>query len=262
MEMNLRGKTVLVTGASKGIGLATARLFASEGCRLSITARNLPRLEQVAEELRGAYRADVQCIPADLSQQEDVVRLGESSRDVDILVNNAGGIPRGTIEEVDVPVWKRSWDLKVFGYIGLTRIVFPAMCARGSGTIVNVIGSAGERPDPNYVAGCMANAALNMMVECLGGESVKHGVRVVAVNPGPVMTERFMEGLLWRAKKRFNNPERWPEILEKDLPIKRAGTPEEVAGMVVFLASGHASYISGASIRIDAGFSGNLKVAE
>ena len=262
MDMQLGGKTVLVTGASKGIGLASARLFAAEGCRLRLTARGAPGLEQVAEELRKAHGTDVRIFPADLSKHEDVVRLGNSCKDVDILVNNAGGIPRGTIEEIDLAVWKRSWDLKVFGYIGLTQIVFPAMCARGSGTIVNVIGSAAERPDRNYVAGCMANAALNMMVECLGEDSVRHGVRVVAVNPGPVMTDRFMEGLLWRAKKRYNNPERWPEILEKDLPIKRAGTPEEVAGMVVFLASDRASYISGAGIRIDGGFAGSLKVSE
>ena len=261
MDLNLKGRSVLVTGSSRGIGLAIAEAFAAEGCHLRLAARDGERLKQVAGEIGRAHGVKVDTYPLDLSKHECVVELGASCREVDILVNNAGGIPRGTLQDVDSATWRRAWDLKVFGFIDLTRIILPQMCARGSGTIVNVIGSAGERADPNYVAGCVGNAALNMFVQCIGGETVRYGVRVAAVNPGPIMTDRFMQGMLWRAGKRFGDSGRWPEILTTDLPIKRAGTPEEVANTVVFLASDRASYISGAAIRVDAGFLGNFKVS-
>src|SRR2546423_7842871 len=109
------------------------------------------------------------------------------------------------------------------------------MTKRGKGVIIAVIGAAGERADPNYVAGCMGNAALNMMVQCLGGENVRHGVRVVAGNPRPIMTDRFMQGMLWRAQKRFGDKNRWPGILPAHLPMKGAGTGEEEARAGPFL---------------------------
>ncbi len=262
MELNLKGRSVLITGSSRGIGLAIARGFAAEGCNLRLAARDPERLKQVAGEIGTAHGVKVDIFPLDLSRYEAVVELGAACGDMDILVNNAGGIPRGTLMEVDAATWRRAWDLKVFGYIDLTRIILAKMCERRSGTIVNVIGAAGERADPNYVAGCVGNAALNMFVQCIGGETVRHGVRVCAVNPGPIMSERFMQGMLWRAEKRFGDKNRWPEILEKDLPIKRAGTVDEVANTVVFLASDRASYISGAAIRIDAGLLSTLKTTQ
>ena len=153
-----------------------------------------------------------------------------------------------------------AWDLKVFGYIDLTLAIIAKMYARKKGVIVNVIGAAAERLDPNYIAGCTGNAALNAFTQCLGSESMVHGVRVVAVNPGPIMTDRFMNGLYWRAEKRFGDRNRWQEILTRDIPVGRAGTPEEVAHAVAFLASDLSSYTSGEGFRIDAGFTGSLKV--
>jgi NAD(P)-dependent dehydrogenase (short-subunit alcohol dehydrogenase family) len=255
MNLNLKGRSALITGASRGLGHAIAKALAAEGCHLHLNARDPERLSIVCDELKAKAH------PYDLSKTENIVKLGDECGELDILVNNAGGIPRGTLAEIDSATWRKAWDLKVFGFIDLTRIVLDRMQKRGKGVIVNVIGAAGERADPNYVAGCMGNAALNMMVQCIGAESVRHGVRVVAVNPGPIMTDRFMQGMLWRAEKRFGDKERWPEILATDMPIKRAGTPEEVAKVVAFLASDHASYISGAAIRIDSGFLGALKTS-
>jgi NAD(P)-dependent dehydrogenase (short-subunit alcohol dehydrogenase family) len=259
MDLNLKGRSALITGASRGIGYAIATTLAQEGCSLRLAARDPERLKQSAEELRKQFGVEVSAHPYDLSKPENVLALAEECGDVDILVNNAGGIPRGSLLEIDGPTWRRAWDLKVFGFIDLTRAVLPRMTARGKGVIVNIIGAMADVPDPNYVAGCMGNVALNMLTRCIGGESVRHGVRVVAVNPGPIMTDRFMQGMLWRAEKRFGDKDRWPEILENDLPMQRAGTPEEVASTVAFLASDHASYISGASIRVDAGFLTSFK---
>jgi hypothetical protein len=217
-------------------------------------ARDPGRLHAVCEELRA------KALPFDLSIPDNIPALVEACGDVDILVNNAGGIPRGTLEEIDGRAWRKAWDLKVFGYIDLTRAYLARMTRRQRGVIISVIGAAADVPDPNYVAGCMGNIALNMLTRCIGGESVRHGVRVVAVNPGPIMSDRFMQGLYWRAEKRWGDRTRWREVLE-DLPMKRAGTVEEVAGAVAFLASDHASYISGAALRIDAGFLGALRTS-
>ena len=121
----------------------------------------------------------------DLSLTPEVESLGKACQDVDILVNNAGDIPTGTLATIDTATWRKAWDLKVFGYVDLTRIIYPRMCARRSGVIINIVGAAFKRPNPHYIAGCMANIALDMFTQCLGGESMRSGVRVVAVHPGP-----------------------------------------------------------------------------
>lgn len=252
MDLNLRGQSVLITGASRGIGKAIAEALAEEGCNLHLAARDGDLLRKVCDELAARYKVAAEPHVHDLSKTGEVEALGAACIDVDILVNNAGAIPRGPLSEIDGATWRAAWDLKVFGFVDLTRIIFQRMCDRGRGSIVNVIGMAGERPDWKYIAGCTGNAALNSFTLALGGESVRYGVRVNCVNPGPIMSDRFKEGILRRARLTFNDETRWPELLQ-DLPIKRAGTPKEVADAVAFLASERASYISGAALRIDAG---------
>jgi hypothetical protein len=252
MDLKLRGKSVLITGASRGIGRMIAEVMAEEGCTLHLAARDAALLRTVCDALAAKYGVAAHAHVHDLSKAAEVEKLGNACIDVDILVNNAGAIPRGSLDAIDGEAWRKSWDLKVFGFIDLTRIVLKRMCERGSGAIVNVIGMAGERPDWKYIAGCSANAALNSVTLALGGESVRHGVRVNGVNPGPIMSDRFKEGILQRARAAFNDESRWPELLQ-DLPIKRAGTTREVADAVAFLASDRASYISGAALRVDAG---------
>lgn len=254
MDLNLKGRTALITGASRGIGLAIANAMAAEGCSLHLAARDKALLAQHSDRLSRDYGISVTIHAHDLSLTEEVERLGSACRDVDILVNNAGDIPTGTLETVDSKTWRKAWDLKVFGYVDLTRIIYAAMCKRGSGVVVNVIGAAGKSPNANYIAGCMANIALNMFTQCLGGVSMKNGVRVCAVNPGPTVSDRHLSHVKERAARLLGDADRWPE-LHKKLPPGRAGTVEEVADMVVFLASDRASFISGASMKIDGGIS-------
>lgn len=254
MDLNLKGRWVLVTGASRGIGWAIAKAMAAEGCNLHLAARDGALLKEHAEELTRNHGVKVEIHVHDLSLTDQVEALGKKCRDVDILVNNAGDIPTGTLLSLDSATWRKAWDLKVFGYVDLTRIIYGAMSGRGKGVVVNVVGAAGKRPNPNYIAGCMANIALNMFTQCLGGESMAHGVRVVAVNPGATISDRHLRHVKERAKRLFEDENRWPELHAK-FPAKRACSVEEVANTVVFLASDAASYISGASIKIDGGIS-------
>jgi NAD(P)-dependent dehydrogenase (short-subunit alcohol dehydrogenase family) len=252
MDLNLHGKTALVTGASKGIGLAVAKALAAEGCNLHLAARGKETLEAAREAIRKRHQVAVALHPLDLSRSQSVGQLAESCRDVDILVNNAGAIPGGTIDMIDEARWRAAWDLKVFGYINLTREFLALMEKRGRGVIVNVVGLAGEKMDAGYVAGSAGNAALIAFTKAVGSTSLDKGVRVLGCNPGPVETDRIVTLMKARAEREFGDASRWQEYLKK-LPLGRAAKAEEVADLVAFLASDRAAYISGTVTNIDGG---------
>ncbi|MCC7486083.1 MAG: SDR family oxidoreductase [Burkholderiales bacterium] len=253
MELGLKGRRALVTGGSRGIGYGVARVLAAEGCELVLASRNPESLAAARKVLEERCGARVATHAADLSKSANVIALARECGDVDILVNNAGAIPQGAID-LDEQVWREAWDLKVFGFIALTREVYGRMCARGSGVIVNVLGNAGERPTPNYVAGSMANAALMTMTRMMGAESVRHNVRVVAVSPGYTETDRQIVRWKARAKAEFGDENRWRELTAV-FPFGRLATVDEVANSVAFLASDCSGYTSGAILTIDGGFS-------
>jgi NAD(P)-dependent dehydrogenase (short-subunit alcohol dehydrogenase family) len=256
MDLRLGGKSVLITGGSKGIGFACAAGFAAEGCRIHIAARSEQDLESARKRLTDSHPVEVICHACDLSGTDAVLALGRACRDVDIVVNNAGSIGRARIDEIGPDAWRRAWDLKVFGYIDLTREIYAGMRERGSGVIINIIGLSGERNRPEFIAGTSGNAALMAFTRALGAESVDFGVRVLGINPGRVETERQIEHLHEAAQKRLGDRNRWKEIraeMVAGLPFKRSARPDEVADLVVFLASDRASYMSATVVTIDAG---------
>jgi 3-oxoacyl-[acyl-carrier protein] reductase len=256
MDLELRGKTVLVTGASRGIGLACALGFAAEGARVHIASRSETALVAARDMIRSRHPADVTVHPVDLSVGESAAALGRACGDIDVLVNNAGAISSGGLLQMTEAKWREGWDLKLFGYFNLTRAVYARMCERQTGVIVNVIGVAGERVRADYVAGTTGNAALMAFTRALGAESVDHGIRVIGVNPGRVETERQIKHMKDRAVKEFGDASRWKEVQAKiaeTLPFKRAAQPSEVADLVTYLASARASYINGTIITIDGG---------
>lgn len=252
MDLQLRGKRVLITGASKGIGAATAEAFAEEGCNLRLAARSGDALESLAAKLRSAHGVEVDVHVADLRQAGDLSALAGSASDIDVLVNNAGDIPTATLDQIDEARWRHAWELKVFGYINLTRLIYAQMKQRGGGVIVNDLGLAGEKLTFDYIAGSTGNAALIAFTRTLGGRSLDDNIRVVGVSPGPVETERITTMMKARAMNRFGDESRFTE-LTKDFPLGRAAHPREVADTIVFLASPRSSYTSGAVLTIDGG---------
>jgi NAD(P)-dependent dehydrogenase (short-subunit alcohol dehydrogenase family) len=252
MDLQLKGKTALVTGASRGIGLGVAEVFAAEGCNLHLAARNKADLDAAREKIVAASGVSVTCHVLDLGVTENVVKLARECGDIDILINNAGAIPQGSITDLDDKKWRAGWELKLFGYINLTREIYRRMCERQQGVIVNVIGGAGERPTAGYIAGSIANSGLITMSRALGAESPKFGVRVVGLNPSATATERGIEIWRTRAQQELGDAERWRE-LTKGFPFGRPATVEEVANVVVFLASDKASYMSGTLVSVDGG---------
>lgn len=252
MDLQLTGKTALITGGSKGIGRAAAQVLSDEGCNLILVARTRDTLEAAAAEIRASRQVNVRVIAADLSSDAAVRRVAEEAGEIDILVNNAGAIPPGDIAAVNDETWRRAWDLKVFGFISFCRAVYPRMAARRSGVIVNVIGAAGEKFPPGYIAGAAGNASLMAFTRALGRQAPKDGVRVVAINPGPVETDRLVMLRRAEAAQKFGDAERWRE-LTKDMPFGRAAHPAEIGHAVAFLASPLSGYTSGSVLTIDGG---------
>ncbi|PAL24200.1 short-chain dehydrogenase/reductase [Sphingopyxis sp. GW247-27LB] len=251
MDLELAGRRALVTGASKGIGLATALALADEGCDLVLVARSSDALNAAVKTVGSRARRDVMMLPADLSQTSEVEHVAARAGAIDILVNNAGAIPPGGLAEIDDARWRAAWDLKVFGYISLARLLYPTLKVR-RGVIVNVIGSAGERFPSDYIAGASGNAALMAFTRALGRSAPKDGMRVVGINPGPVGTDRLRMLMRTQAERELGDGDRWPELV-KGMPFGRFAHPEEIASAVAFLASPRSGYTSGTILTVDGG---------
>ena len=252
MDMELRGKSVVITGGSKGIGLACAEAFAEEGCDLLLAARDPATLDAVAAGLRARFQVGVRTVAVDLSADADRAALQAMAPDADILVNNAGAIPSGGIADITIERWKAAWDLKVFGYIHLCQLFLPAMLARKSGVIVNIIGMAGRAPKAGYLAGAAGNAALISFTHALGGATQAEGVRVFGINPAVTATGRMETQARFNATQKLGDPERWRETLT-GLPLGRPIAPREIAELAVFGASARGASINGTVLDVDGG---------
>jgi len=249
MDLGLHNRRAVVTGASKGIGLACAESLAREGAHVHLVARTEKDLQAAVAQVDQCGPGQVSYQVLNLADSQAAQILIETQAQADILVNNAGAIPSGSLLDIDEATWREAWDLKVFGYINLCRGFYQHMRDRG-GVIINVIGAGGERPTAGYAAGAGGNAALMALTRALGGTSRKDNIRVVGINPGQIITQRLQDLLRAAASKRFKDSERWQELLDPRYP---PGEPAHIADMVAFLASDRSANTTGTIVTIDGG---------
>ena len=254
MDLELTGKHVLITGGSRGIGLACAQAFGAEGARVSIVSR---RAESVRAALDDLKARGIACAgyDADLTKADDARRMVEAAEmalgPVDVLVNSAGAARRTPFAELQAQDWHDAMDNKFFTYIHVITPVVAGMGKRGRGTIVNVIGAGGKMATTTHLAGGAANAALMLATAGLAAAWAPQGVRVNAVNPGLTLTDRMAEGFAAEARQQGVTVEEAQARAEKRLPMGRICKPQEIADAVVWLASARASYVNGAILAMD-----------
>lgn len=250
MDLGLRNKIVLITGGSKGLGLACARVFLAEGARIALVSRSQANLDAARALLGEVYTVATDLVDAEaaLAMVEQVeAQLGP----VDILVNSAGAARRTDAKDLTPAIWRAAMDAKYFSYINVLDPVVKRMAARGHGAIVNIIGNGGKLPSSVHLAGGAANAALMLVTAGLAHTYAGSGVRVVGLNPGPVNTERVSEGLKVEAARAGITEEQALQRAMERLPFGRFAEPEEIANIAAFAASARGAYLTGANITVD-----------
>jgi NAD(P)-dependent dehydrogenase (short-subunit alcohol dehydrogenase family) len=257
MDLQLDGKTALVTGGSEGIGKGIARALAKEGVDVAICARRKEPLEKAAAEIKKETNRKVVPIVADLTKDADARNFVEQGHKalgrVDIMVNNAGSAPGGVIEHLSEEDWAQSLQLKFMGYVRCLRYVLPIMVKQGGGRVVNLIGNDGVKPSYWEIAPGAANAAGQNLTLSLAGQYGKHNISFCAVNPGPVRTERWA-GLVAAMSRDMKLPyEEADKLAPSSIPMGRIAEVEEVANLVVMLASPLMHMVKGTQIEIDGG---------
>ncbi len=257
MELGLRGKTAVVTGGSLGIGRAIALELAQEGVAVAIVARDAARLEAAAADIARATNARCIPVPADLADAEQLERAMVAAQaalgQVDILVNNAGATPMGRIGDTPDAVWAKSINLKLMGYMRCARVLTPPMRARKWGRVINIIGRSGHQPRPAYITGSTVNASLLSFTHALAAECAPDNVLVTGVNPGPIATPRWDAVVAQGAAGAGRSAAEENAAAIATVGLGRLGTAEECSGLVAFLCSDRAGFITGTNIDIDGG---------
>ena len=251
MRLGLEGRRGLVTGGSKGLGEAIARELVSEGARVAICSRNQQEVTATAEEVGAEYAqvADV----TDPEQVRDLIaRTAEALGGIDFLVNNAGGAHPGTFETLSDEDWVADLDVKLFSLIRCSREVLPHLRAAGGGRIVNIGAVYSRYPDPTFFATSVNRAAGNSFTKTLALEVAKDNILVNGVNIGFVITPQW-ENIHRRRAPELTREEFFDRFAAQEVPLGRFGLPDEVSGLVSFLLSDRASYITGASIDVAGG---------
>jgi len=256
MDLKLADKIVVVTGASKGIGYACAEAFAREGARVALVSRDRANLDAALARFPTTHHAPT-AIAANLVLAADAeTMIAEVESDIgpiDILLNSAGAARRYAPADLDAGAWRAAMDAKYFSYIHPIDAALKRMAERGLGVIVNIIGSGGRVANPVHLPGGAANAALMLATVGLAAAFGPKGIRINAINPGITLTDRVQEGLAVESKMTGLSASELLKRSEAKIPLGRIGTPEEIARVVLFLASDQASYVTGAIVPMDGG---------
>ncbi|PGH58622.1 3-oxoacyl-ACP reductase [Azospirillum palustre] len=271
MDLALAGKVVLVTGGSKGLGLAAARAFAQEGARVVIASRSLENLA-AAQTALAADGLEVATVAADFADAAEAARaVAEAERPfgpVEVLINSAGAAKRTPAEELDAAAWKAGLDAKFFPYIHAQDAVLRSFRRRAGadgrtdtrlppprqiGAIVNIVGTGGRIPSGTHLPGGSANAALLLSTLGLAREYAPYGIRINAINPGFTLTDRIEQNLALEARRLGVSRDEALAAGAAATPLRRYGEAHEIAEVALFLASERASYVVGALVAVDGG---------
>ena len=263
MDLGIEGETALVVGASEGIGYESAKGLLEEGVRVFICSRSADKLKQAAAQLKAVTGVEPQWFAADVTRAESVARLHDwIARDapvLDILVTAVGGSHRALFEELDDSGWVTNYEFNVLGAVRVVRAALESLKRAKTGGRIVILGAAGARmPYPNQVVSNVHKAGLIALVKTLGAEFQPYNIRVNSVSPGRTLTQLWTTRAERLAKERGVKPEDIIHEFTEEIPMKRFGRPEEIAAMVVFLASHKASYVNCQSILVDGGIARGL----
>ncbi|MFF2090451.1 SDR family NAD(P)-dependent oxidoreductase [Paenibacillus sp. NPDC058174] len=255
MDLGLKGKTAIITGGSKGIGLATAVLLAKEGANVAIVARDESQLKEAARQIAEQSGTEPFYVAADISEKEQCERAialtAERFGGLHILVNNAGTAAARPFEQVETEDWSSDLDLKLFGAVHCARAALPHLRAAGGGAIVNVTAVGGKTPSGSSLPTSVSRAAGLALTKAMSKDLAADGIRVNAVCIGLIRSAQIERG--WQASRPDLTWEQFAELPQHDIPLKRIGRAEEAANVIAFLVSDAASYVTGTSVNIDGG---------
>jgi len=257
MDLQLEGKTALVTGGSEGIGKGITLALAKEGVDVAICARRKDVLEKAAGEIAKQTNRKIVAIPADLRKDADAKNFIEQAHNalgrIDIMINNAGSAAGGVIEHLTEDDWDKGLQLKFMGYVRCLRYALPIMVKQGGGRVVNLIGNDGVKPSYWEICPGAANAAGQNLTLSLAGQYGKNGISFCAVNPGPVRTERWVGLVKAMSRDMKLSYEQADQLAPSSIPMGRIAEVDEVANLVVMLASPLMHMVNGTMIEIDGG---------
>lgn len=257
MNFHLAGKTVLVSAGSMGIGRAAAEEFIKEGCKVVICSSNEKNLIKTVSEIKKAINVEpvwAVCDINNLSDIENAVKVANSNYgEIDILINNCGGPKPGYFKDLNDKDWQDALDQVLLSVVRFTRLVLPGMIKKGLGRIVNVTSLSVKQPIENLILSNSLRSAVTAFSKTISNEYGKHNITINNVAPGYTLTSRLYELAVARAKERQESHEHVLASMAADVPMKRLARPDEVASLIVYLASEQAGYITGTTIPVDGG---------
>jgi 3-oxoacyl-[acyl-carrier protein] reductase len=258
MDTGLKDKTVLVTASSMGIGKAVAELFAEEGCKVAISSRSKENLLSASKELKEKYNIEPFWSVCDLNKPKDIentfTAVSSHFGNIDILVNNCGGPPPGLFQQLEEEDWLFGYEQVLLSAVRFSRLVLPGMMAKNWGRIINLTSISVKQPIDNLILSNSFRAGVTGFTKSLSNEVAKFNITVNNVAPGMTLTARLYELAVVEAKEKGKSHEEILVEMAKRVPLNRLAKPEEIAAMVVFLASKQASYVTGVTIQVDGGY--------
>ena len=258
METGLKNKTVLITASSMGIGKAAAELFTEEGCRVAISSRSKENLLSTAKELKEKYNTEVFWSVCDLNKQKDIentfAAVSSQFGNIDILVNNCGGPIPGLFQELEEDDWNLAYEQILLSVVRFSKLVLPGMMANYWGRIINLTSISVKQPIDNLMLSNSMRASVTGFTKSLSNEVAKFNITVNSVAPGMTLTRRLYELAVVQGKEKGKSHEEILVEMAKRIPLNRLAKPEEIASVIVFLASKQASYINGVTIHVDGGY--------